>query len=137
VTVGRFIENVDLRKNIINTQDPGVDPHIKPMSQHEFVGTDWAVTSNLGLEVRYARKRLDNAIEDIRVTDNFGFYIDNPGPNAYADLLHRALPGSGLPVVRASCPAQPKAIRRYDGLEVAYTAQERISSARSAIPTAA
>jgi len=119
VTVGRFIENLDLRKNIINTQDPGVDPHIKPMSQHEFVvGTDWAIKPNLGLEVRYARKRLDNAIEDIGVTDNFGFYIGNPGPNAYADLLHRALPGSDLPVVCADCPRQPKAIRRYDGLEV-------------------
>jgi hypothetical protein len=119
VTVGRFIENLDLRKNIINSQDPGVDPGIKPMSQHEFVvGTDWAMKSSVGLEVRYARKRLDNAIEDIGVTDNFGFYIGNPGPNAYADLLHRALPGSGLPVSCATCPAQPKAIRRYDGLEV-------------------
>jgi len=119
VTVGRFIENVDLRRNIINTADPGVDPNIKPMSQHEFVvGSDWAIKPNLGLEVRYARKRLDNAIEDIGVTDDFGFYIGNPGPNVYADVLHRALPGSGLPIVCASCPAQPKALRRYDGLEV-------------------
>jgi hypothetical protein len=119
VTVGRFIENEDLRRNIINTQDPGVDPKIKPMSQHEFVvGSDWAIKPTLGLEVRYARKRLDNAIEDIGVTDNYGFYIGNPGPNAYADLLHRALPGSSLPILCASCPAQPTAIRRYDGLEV-------------------
>jgi len=119
VTVGRFIENLDLRKNIINTADPGVDPNIKPMEQHEFVvGSDWAITPSMGLEVRYARKRLDNTIEDIGVTDNFGFYIGNPGPGTYPDLLHRELPGSDLPVVCASCPRQPKAIRRYDGLEV-------------------
>src|SRR6266478_2246045 len=99
VTVGRFIENLDLRKNIINTADPGVDKKIKPMSQHEFiVGTDWAITPTLGLEARYARKRLDNAIEDIGVTDNYGFYIGNPG-SAYGDLLHRDLPGSGLTTV--------------------------------------
>ena len=117
VTVGRFIENLDLRKNIINTADPGVDPKIKPMSQHEFiVGTDWAITPTLGLEARYARKRLDNAIEDIGVTDNYGFYIGNPG-SAYGDLLHRDLPGSELGTVCATCPNQPKAIRRYDGLE--------------------
>ncbi|HXH66048.1 MAG TPA: TonB-dependent receptor, partial [Candidatus Limnocylindrales bacterium] len=117
VTVGRFIENLDLRKNIINAADPGVDPKIKPMSQHEFIfGTDWAITPTLGLEARYARKRLDNAIEDIGVTDNYGFYIGNPG-SAYGDLLHRDLPGSELTTVCADCPRQPKAIRRYDGLE--------------------
>jgi hypothetical protein len=118
VNVGRFIENLDLRRNILNPQDPGVDPNIKPMSQHEFVvGTDWAITPSLGFEARYSRKRLDETIEDIGITDNFGFYIGNPGPNAYADLLHRPLPGSGLPVVCATCPRQPNAIRRYDGLE--------------------
>jgi Carboxypeptidase regulatory-like domain len=122
VTVGRFIENLDLRKNIIDLTDPGVDPNIKPMQQHEYVtGSDWAITPTLGLEVRYSRKRLDETIEDIGVTDNFGFYIGNPGPNAYADLLHRTLPGSGLGVVCASCPPQPKAIRRYDGLETRLT----------------
>jgi len=119
VTVGRFIENLDLRHNVINTADPGVDPNIKPMQQHEFVvGSDWAITSKLGLEIRYARKRLDETIEDIGVTDNFGFYIGNPG-STYSDLLHRALPGSGFAApICPTCPAQPKATRRYDGLEV-------------------
>src|SRR6266566_2372763 len=118
VTVGRFIEQLDLRKNIINPTDPGVDPNIKPMEQHEIVaGVDWAITPNWGLDTRYARKRLDWAIEDIGITDNLGFYIGNPG-TAFGDLLHRAASGSGItqPLCPA-CPAQPGAIRNYDGLE--------------------
>jgi len=36
VTVGRFIENVDFRKSIIDPKDPGVDPNVKPMKrQHD------------------------------------------------------------------------------------------------------
>jgi hypothetical protein len=115
----RFIENLDLRKNVINTQDPGVDPNVKPMSQHEFVaGTEWAVRPTLSFSARYARKRLDNTIEDIGVTDNLGFYIGNPGPG-YGDLLKRPLPAIGYAApLCAACPAQPKAIREYDGLEL-------------------
>ncbi len=118
VTVGRFIEHLDLRKNVINTTDPGVDPKIKPMEQHEFVvGTDWAVSPMWSFETRYARKRLDWAIEDIGITDNLGFYIGNPG-TTFGDLLHRAASGSGITqALCPSCPAQPKAIRNYDGLE--------------------
>jgi hypothetical protein len=118
VTVGRFIEQVDLRKNVINLTDPGVDPKIKPMEQHEIVaGVDWAITSNWGLATRYARKRLDWAIEDIGITDNLGFYIGNPG-TAFGDLLHRAAPGSGISgPLCPTCPIQPGAIRNYDGLE--------------------
>src|ERR1035441_2290784 len=47
----------------------------KPMKQHEFVtGADWAMNPNWALTFRYARKRLDNAIEDMSITDNLGFY---------------------------------------------------------------
>jgi Carboxypeptidase regulatory-like domain len=122
VGVGTFIENVDFRKNVINTQDPGVDPNIKPMSQHEFVaGSDWAVTPTMSFTARYARKRLDNTIEDIGASDNLGFYIGNPGPG-YGDTLHRTLYGSGLTApLCASCPLQPKANRNYDGIELKVT----------------
>ncbi|HWR35499.1 MAG TPA: TonB-dependent receptor [Clostridia bacterium] len=121
VTVGRFIENVDFRRNIINPLDPGVDPNIKPMQQHEYVaGADWAIRPNLGLEVRYSRKRLDQTIEDIGITDDLGFYIGNPG-STYGDLLHRT--ANGLDPQCPSCPAQPKAIRNYDGLELRLTKQ--------------
>jgi hypothetical protein len=118
----RFIENLDLRKNVINTQDPGVDPNVKPMSQHEFVaGSEWAMTPSTVLSARYSRKRLDNTIEDIGVTDNLGFYIGNPGPG-YGDLLRRPLPSIGYATALcAACPAQPKAIREYDGFEVRVT----------------
>ncbi|HEY4355348.1 MAG TPA: carboxypeptidase regulatory-like domain-containing protein [Acidobacteriaceae bacterium] len=119
---GRFIENVDLRKNIINTQDPGVDPNVKPMASHEFVaGADWAMRPTLSFSARYSRKRLDNTIEDIGVTDSLGFYIGNPGPG-YGDLLHRTLYADGFTSpICAQCPAQPKAIREYDGLEFRVT----------------
>ena len=122
VTAGRFVENVDFRKNVINTVDPGVDPNVAPMKQHEFVtGAEWAITPSLSFTTRYARKRLDNTIEDIGVTDNLGFYIGNPGPG-YGDLLHRALPGSGITApLCTACPIQPKAIREYDGLEFRVT----------------
>jgi len=117
VNVGKFIENVDLRRNILNPTFPGVDPNIKPMQQHEYVaGVEWAIQSNMGLEVRYSRKRLDQTIEDIGITDDFGFYIGNPGPNAFADLLHRAT--ANPPTAQCpDCPAQPPAIRNYDAIE--------------------
>ena len=119
VNVGSFIENLDYRKNIINTQDPGVDPDIKPMKKHEFIaGSDWAISPTLSFSARYARNRLDNTIEDMGVSDSLGFYIGNPG-STYANLLQRTLYGSGLTTPMCpACPLQPKATRNYDGLEL-------------------
>jgi hypothetical protein len=89
------------------------------------------------LETRYTRKRLDNAIEDMSITDSLGYYIGNPG-SAYADILHRPV---SIPCVKtagfsctpdaggnyfnttpfcAECPTAVAASRRYDGLEVRY-----------------
>ena len=122
VTTGRFIENLDFRKNITNTQDPGVDPNIKPMKQHEIViGADWAFRPSVAFTARYARKRLDNTIEDIGATDSLGFYIGNPGPG-YGDTLHRILYSAGFTApLCTACPVQPKASREYDGLELSVT----------------
>ena len=122
VTVGTFIENINWRAPAGNAADPGVDPNIKPMSQHEFlVGTDWAITSKMGLEIRYARKRLDHTIDDMSIDDST-YYIGNPGPNTYADLLHRALPAAGFNApICPQCPLAPAAARRYDGLESRLT----------------
>src|SRR6266436_2165801 len=118
----QFIENIDWRAPAGNTVDPGVDPNLKPMSQHEFlVGGDWAITPNLGLEVRYSRKRLDNAIDDQSIDDST-YYIGNPGPNTYSNLLHRPLLAAGFPAALCpTCPNAPPAIRRYDGLESRLT----------------
>jgi outer membrane receptor protein involved in Fe transport len=129
VTVGRFIENVDFRATKADPRDPAVDPHMKPMSQHEFVtGVDWAITPNWSLETRYSRKRLDNAIEDMSITDNLGFYIGNPG-TSFADVLHRPVvipDASGNNYLNttpfcAECPGAVPAIRRYDGGEFRLT----------------
>jgi len=82
------------------------------------VRRDWALT------FRYSRKRLDNTIEDMSITDNLGFYIGNPGTQ-FADLLHRptVIPNAAgdnylntVPFC-AECPPVVKAIRRYDGAE--------------------
>jgi hypothetical protein len=131
----RFIENLDLRATHADPRDPGIDTGMSPMKQHEFtVGVDWAVSANWGLETRYSRKRLDNAIEDMSLTDSLGYYIGNPG-STYADILHRPV---SIPCVKttgfsctpdanglyynttpvcAECPHAAKADRRYDGLE--------------------
>jgi hypothetical protein len=54
--------------------------------------------------------------------DDSTYYIGNPGPNTYADLLHRALPAAGFAApICPQCPAAPAAARRYDGLETRLT----------------
>ena len=125
VTVGRFIENVDFRATKADPRDPAIMANMKPMKQHEFVtGVDWAITPNWSLETRYSRKRLDNTIEDMSITDNLGFYIGNPG-TSFADVLHRpVILDSAVGLVGpfcAECPPTIKPIRRYDGLEFRLT----------------
>ena len=134
----RFIENEDFRATKADPRDPGIDVHMNPMKQHEFTaGVDWAVSANWGLETRYSRKRLDNAIEDMSLTDSLGYYIGNPG-SAYADILHRpvSIPCTSTPGFSctpdaggnyfdttpfcAECPHAVPAIRRYDGIEIRY-----------------
>ncbi|MBZ5661713.1 MAG: TonB-dependent receptor [Acidobacteriia bacterium] len=121
VTSGTFIEQKDWRAAVPpSTVDPGLDPNIKPTSTHEFiVGGTWAISPNMELDVRYARKRLDNTIEDMSIDDNV-YYIGNPG-SQFSNLLHRALPSAGYGVLCSTCPVQPAAIRRYDGLETRLT----------------
>ncbi|MCU1284034.1 MAG: TonB-dependent receptor, plug [Acidobacteriales bacterium] len=126
VTVGRFIENVDLRATKADPRDPAIQPDMSPMKQHEFVtGVDWAISNDWSLETRYSRKRLDNTIEDMAITDNLGFYIGNPG-STFADVLHRpvVIPDAAnnnyltsVPFC-AECPAAQKAVRNYDGFEI-------------------
>jgi len=122
VNVGRFIENVDYRATKADPRDPAISPNMKPMKQHEYAaGVDWAINQHWGLETRYARKRLDNTIEDMAITDNLGFYIGNPG-TAFADVLHRKVWIDSIGDISAQpfcpeCPGAVPAIRRYDGAE--------------------
>jgi len=122
VTVGTFIEQKDWRAAAGGALEPGVDPALKPMSQHEFVvGADWVITPKMGFEIRYARKRLDHAIDDMSIDDGV-YYIGNPGPSTFSDLLHRPLPQAGFSSpICPTCPAQPEVSRRYDGLESRLT----------------
>src|SRR4030095_959024 len=115
--------------------DPAISPDMKPMKQHEFVtGLDWAMKPSWAVTFRYSRKRLDNTIEDMSLTDSLGFYIGNPG-STFADILHRpvsipciATPGFSCTPDKdgnylnttpfcAECPPVQKAVRRYDGAE--------------------
>jgi Carboxypeptidase regulatory-like domain/TonB-dependent Receptor Plug Domain len=118
--VGRFIENVDFRNTKDDPRDPPLDPNIKPMLQHEYVGgVDWMISPNWSLETRYSRKRLDRTIEDMSITDNLGFYIGNPG-SSFTDLLHRStvIDGQAIPALCPECPTtNVPATRRYDGVE--------------------
>ena len=121
----RFIENLDLRASKSDARDLPIQSDIKPMKQHEFVaGADWAITPMYTFTARYARKRLDNTIEDMSITDNLGFYVGNPG-STFADVLHRPVvtpDANGVNYVPSvpfcsECPAPVKASRRYDGIE--------------------
>ena len=123
---GDFIENQNWRASAPgNPLDPVVDPHMHPMSTHEYVaGANVEISHSLAFESRYARKRLDWTIEDMSLDDG-QYYIGNPG-SAYSQLLHRALPSAAasesnpalaLGGVCVTCPNLPKAIRDYDGLE--------------------
>ena len=105
-TTGRFIENVDFRATKADPRDPAIQPDMKPLAQHEFVGGgDWAITPNWSLETRYSRKRLDNAIEDMSITDNLGFYIGNPG-STFSNVLHRPVSIPCSPTPGFTCTAE-------------------------------
>lgn len=133
--VGRFVENLDLRAVNNSSDDPGVDPNIKPTAQHEVqAGAEYAMTPSLSFSTRYVRKALDSTTEDMGLNDSYGYYIGNPG-SAYGDLLHRALPNvyrsalaGGVSPAQAAqflnpsgicptCPSTPAATRVYNGLE--------------------
>ena len=119
----RFIENLDWRTYSNDPNAPGslgatgyIDPKLQPMKQHEYVmGADWAITPTLALETRYSRKRLDRTIEDAGIYTPYGeqYYIVNPGFN----FDHQPIAATDC----TGCPPQPKAQRRYDGLEFRLT----------------
>jgi len=132
-----IIENVNERP-----LEP-VAPGVKPYRQHEYVvGVDYQVTPGLAFEARYDRRRLDHAIEDASLSDpDWGetYTIVNPGEGkddtiddyaAYLTSIGQAfgVPGwafnadSNHPFGScAGCPANAKAVRNYDGVELRLT----------------
>jgi hypothetical protein len=126
---GRFIENQNLRALNNDARDPAFQPGMTPISSHEFTtGVDWAMSPALVLETRYTRKRLDQTIEDMAITDNLGFYNGNPG-TLYADVLHRptVIPDANNVLYLNTtpfcdeCPHAVKPNRRYDAMELRLT----------------
>jgi hypothetical protein len=130
-----LVENVNLRP-----WEP-IAPGVKPYRQHEStVGWDYQVSNNVAFEARWDRRRLDHVIEDASLADpaNFEIYtIVNPGEgvnktiDGYASYLASLGESFGVPGVAfnadgsfgtcPTCPANPKAVRDYDGLEVRIT----------------
>jgi len=116
----RFIENYDYREPANAPNQIGslgatglIDPNLRPMKQHSItIGGAWEISKNLMFEPIYTRTRLDRTIEDAGVITSDGevYYIANPGEGVNAKVP--ACP---------SCPANPKASRRYDGLELRLT----------------
>jgi hypothetical protein len=116
----RFIENYDYRVPANNPNQAGslgptglVDPNLLPMKQHEMViGTETQLTRALVFETRYSRKRLDRTIEDAGTITQDGevYYITNPGQG-----VNTVVPNC------PSCPPNPAASRRYDGVEFRLT----------------
>src|SRR5208337_1668180 len=133
----QLIENVNYRP-----EEP-VAPGVKPYRQHEFVlGGDYQIAKDWAFEARYDRRRLDRAIEDASLADPTAFEIYtivNPGQgmnktiDGYANFLtslgHAFGPGvpafNGNPATPfgtcPTCPANPQAVRNYDGLEFRLT----------------
>jgi hypothetical protein len=127
-----IIENVNFRP-----WEP-IAPGVKPYRQHEFVaGVDYQITRNVAFEARYDRRRLDHVIEDASLADPalFELYtVVNPGEgvnktiDGYANYLTGLGEAFGVPGMQfnfytpfgtcPTCPAMPKAVRNYDGLEL-------------------
>jgi hypothetical protein len=138
-----LVENADERP-----WEP-VAPGVKPYRQHEYVvGWDYQLGPHWSFEARYDRRRLDHVIEDSSLSDTIWgeiYAIVNPGEgvdktiDGYAAFLASlgqafGIQGAGYAFNNTatfgpaanfgtcpSCPAQPKAIRNYDGAEFRMT----------------
>jgi hypothetical protein len=136
-----LIENANFRP------EERVAPDVKPYRQHEYVaGVDYQIAKDWAFEARYDRRRLDHVIEDASLADPFFgelYTIVNPGQgvnktiDGYANYLTSIGQAYGIPGIAfndttdygpkaafgtcPTCPANPTAIRNYDGLEFRLT----------------
>ena len=137
-----FIENQNFRTfpttcSTCTTTEEGVVPGLKPYKQHETVfGIDHQLSTNLALEVRWDRRRLDDAIEDAALFNpNVGetFVIVNPGKgvnstfDGFWNFLYGAPSGcvpkgqTAVPPAANCGPPPPTAVRSFDGVEFRLT----------------
>ena len=131
-----FIENQNFRAfpttcSTCSATQEGVAPGLNPYSQHESVfGVDYQLQRNLAFEVRWDRRRLDNAIEDSSIFNSSSggetFVIVNPGKgvdNTFNNFCNFLYPGQ--PVCSPTTGTVPQGIipaaRSYDGVEFRLT----------------
>lgn len=143
------VSGVSLIENANERPWEPVAPNVKPYRQHEYViGWDYQLSQRWAFEARYDRRRLDHVIEDAALSDKVWgemYSVVNPGEgvdstlDGYASFLASlgqafGIQGAGYAFSDTadwgpgadfgtcpSCPAMPKAIRNYDGLELRLT----------------
>jgi hypothetical protein len=92
-----------------NVADDAVDPELDPMKlQEAVVGVEHQLQTHLLVSARYVHKQLDRAVEDIGSLDA-----------SYNEIYTVGNPGFGRAIVAYPGVALPKAVRRYDGVELA------------------
>ena len=103
---GTFLETRNWR--IPSFED--LDPDLRPMRMTGTVaGLEYEAASDYVLSLRYTRKNLDQAIEDVgrQTLAGEAYYITNPGRGLSVDKF-----------LEAGLPATPKPKRTYNALEV-------------------
>lgn len=126
-----FLENQNLRAfpttcPTCSTTQEGTAPGLKPYAQHDSTfGVDYQLATNVSLEARWDRRRLDHVIEDSAIFNpNVGetFVIVNPGQgvNSTFNGFYNFLYGAPPDCTSGPCPPQKviPAARSYDGVEI-------------------
>lgn len=132
-----FIENLNYRSfpttcSTCSASSTGVTPGLKPYEQHEsVVGMDYQLKSNIAMEVRWDRRRLDHVIEDASLyAGGETFVVGNPGQgieSTYSGFYNFLYPTSQgfAPLDCTNNPCPPNKLippsRSYDGVEFRLT----------------
>jgi hypothetical protein len=109
---GRLIDVQDYAPTANDPNHPRIDPALSPMRQHSYeAGFQYSFPGAWIAGMRYSRKRLDRAIEDMDIPAGGvqRFFVVNPGESMAVDPAQFP---AGYPV-----PPFPSAARNYDGLE--------------------
>jgi hypothetical protein len=112
-TGGVYQGNTDLR----HPSTEAIDPDLEPMTSQEYqIGLQHELGTNMALGVRYVRKEMLRAIEDL------GTLVVDPATGNLVESYTIGNPGFGLSTLgSATVPGFPKAVRDYDGLEFEFT----------------
>lgn len=95
--------------SFVNTSTDAVDPDLDPMRLQEAVaGVEHQLRPTLLVTARYVHKQLDRAIEDIGSRDA-----------SYSEIYTVGNPGYHRATIAYAGVGLPKAVRDYDGAEVA------------------